>query len=95
MKTILLVPVFFLLSFIVLAQDADSLSVVRQVDSLIQVSRTFTGQGDFEKALEINAAADKLALEEIGRESAAYGNVCFNHGRIMHFKGDFLEGEKW
>ncbi len=95
MKTILLVPVFFLLSFIVLAQDADSLSVVRQVDSLIQVSRTFTGQGDFEKALEINAAADKLALEEIGRESAAYGNVCFNHGRIMHFKGDFLEAEKW
>ncbi|MBK6996758.1 MAG: hypothetical protein IPH31_18205 [Lewinellaceae bacterium] len=59
------------------------------MDSLIQVSRAFTGQGDFDKALEINAAAEKLALEKIGRESAAYGSCCFNRGRVLHFMRDY------
>ncbi|MBK6994835.1 MAG: hypothetical protein IPH31_07865 [Lewinellaceae bacterium] len=57
MKTTLLLPVFFLLPFFTIAQNADS-TVIKQVDSLIQVSRAFTGQGDFDKALEINAAAE-------------------------------------
>ena len=76
------------------SQVADS-SVVRQVDSLIQVSRTLTGKSDFGKALEINAAAEKLALEKLGRESAVYGNCCFNHGRVLHFKNDYRTAEKW
>ena len=80
--------------FFIVAQTIDSVAI-RQVDSLIKESRTLTGKNDFEKALELNTIAEKLALEKLGRETAAYGSTCFNHGRIMHFKGDYPEAEKW
>jgi len=74
--------------------QADSAAVVREVDSLIQVSRTLTAKRDFDKALEVNAAAEKLALEKLGRESAAYANTSLNNGRVFHLKGDYLAAEK-
>jgi len=77
------------------AQVADSASVAREVDSLVQVARALTGQGDFDKALEVNAVAEKLALEKLGRESAAYGYACLNRGRVNYFKNDYPEAEKW
>ncbi len=95
MKTTLLIPVFFLLSFIANAQNADSLSAVKQVDSLIQISRAQTDQNDFDKALEINTAAEKLALEVLGRESAAYGSCCSNQGRICFSNKNYPEAEIW
>lgn len=66
-----------------------------QVDSLIQVSRNLTDKREFSKALEISAAAEKIALDNWGRESAAYGSACFNHGRVCFFKRDYPEAEKW
>ena len=83
-----------LITSLLSAQTVDSVAL-RRVDSLIQVSRTLSSKRDFDKALEVNAAAEKLALEKIGRESAAYGSCCFNRGRIMFFKGDNLESEPW
>ncbi|MBC7776124.1 MAG: CHAT domain-containing protein [Phycisphaerae bacterium] len=77
------------------AQVVDTTAVLRELDSLIQVSRTLTGQRDFDKALQVNAAAEKLALEKLGRESAGYGSCCFNRGRVNHFKDDYAEAEKW
>jgi len=76
------------------AQTVDSLAI-KQVDSLIQVSRSLTEQRDFNKALEINAAAEKIALEKLGRESAAYGSCAFNRGRVNYFKRDYPEAEIW
>ncbi len=76
------------------AQTVDSISI-KQVDSLIQVSRSLTEQRDFNKALEINAAAEKIALEKLGRESAAYGSCAFNRGRVNYFKRDYPEAEIW
>ena len=64
MKTIALFA-FLLLPFFALAQTPDS-TVIKQVDSLIQASRTLTGEGDFDKALEVIAAAEKIALEKLG-----------------------------
>ncbi|MCF8247126.1 MAG: tetratricopeptide repeat protein [Saprospiraceae bacterium] len=93
MKTFTLLSLS-LLPLFSLAQTPDS-TVIKQVDSLIQISRTLTGQGDFDKALEVNAAAEKLALEKLGRESAGYGSCCFNHGRVLYFKRDYPEAEKW
>ncbi len=90
-------PALFALSLLPLfatAQTPDS-TVIKQVDSLIQVSRALTGKRDIEKALEVNAAAEKLALEKLGRETAAYGSSCHNHGRVLYFKGDYPEAEKW
>jgi CHAT domain-containing protein/tetratricopeptide (TPR) repeat protein len=76
------------------AQTVDSVAI-RKVDSLIQVSRALTGKREFDKALEVGAVAEKLALEKFGRESVAYGSCCFNRGRILHFRGDYLESEPW
>ncbi|MCC6281908.1 MAG: CHAT domain-containing protein [Saprospiraceae bacterium] len=84
-----------LLVFPVFGQVADIATVRLEVDSLIQVSRALTGSRDFEKAMEVHTVAEKLVLETFGQESELYGKVCFNHGRIMHFKGDLEEGEKW
>ncbi len=75
--------------------QVDTVVVVREVDSLIQVSRVLSGKGEFDKALEINSAAEKIAIENLGRASAVYGSTCFNHGRVQHIKGDFIEAEKW
>ncbi|MBK8556508.1 MAG: hypothetical protein IPL65_12425 [Lewinellaceae bacterium] len=76
---------FFILPNLVWAQTADS-TTIRQVDSLIQISRTLIGQQDFNQALEANAAAEKIALERLGRESAAFGNCCYNHGGVLFHK---------
>ncbi len=90
----------FLLAFLLLAgrgfsQIADSAAVVKQVDSLIQVSRGLTDKREFDKALEVNGVAEKLALEKFGRETVAYGSACFNHGRVLYRKVDYLGAEKW
>lgn len=87
---------FFLtiLPFFVFAQTTDSVTI-KQIDSLIKVSRTLTDNNDFEKALEINATAEKMALEKLGRETVSYESTCFNHGRIMHIKSNYPEAEKW
>lgn len=79
--------------FSVSAQTIDSTSY-KQVDSLIKVSRALTGKSDFKTALEVNAQAEKIALSTFGPTSASYGSVCYNHGRIMHAKGDYPEAEK-
>jgi len=83
--------------FVALAfgQNADSLAAAAQVDSLIKVSRELTAKKNFEKALEVNAEAEKIALERFGRESAAYGGCCFNRGRVLFFEGEYAEAEKW
>ena len=85
---------FQLFCSILCAQLVDS-TVIRQVDSLVQISRTLTGKGEYDQALEVNASAEKLALKHLGYESAAYGSCCFNHGRVLYFKEDFQEAEKW
>lgn len=76
------------------AQTVDSVAL-RRVDSLIQVSRTLSSKREFDKALEVNAAAEKLALEKLGKESAAYGNCAFNRGRVNALKRDNPEAERW
>jgi CHAT domain-containing protein len=76
------------------AQTVDSVAL-RQVDSLIQVSRTLSSKREFDKALEVNAAAEKLALEKLGKESAAYGSCAFNRGRVNALKRDNPEAERW
>ncbi|MBI5915103.1 MAG: CHAT domain-containing protein [Bacteroidetes bacterium] len=81
--------------FFVFGQVVDTVDVIRQVDSLNKVSRTLTGQRDYDKALEVNAAAENLALGKLGRESAAYGNCCYIHGRVNYYKQDYFEAEKW
>jgi CHAT domain-containing protein len=89
---------FLILMVIVLpgvsAQTADSI-VIKQLDSLIQVSRELTTKKDFDKALEVNATAEKIALEKLGKESAGYGSCASNRGRVNFYKRDFSQAEIW
>jgi CHAT domain-containing protein len=85
---------FCLAPFWLMAQAMDS-AAARQVDSMIRVSRGFIAKKDFDKALEVNAAAEKLALEKFGAESAVYGNCCFNRGRVNFLNVNYPEAQKW
>ncbi len=73
----------------------DSASVVKQVDSLLQVCRTLSGQREFDQALEVMEATGKLVIEKLGRETAAYGRSCSMHGWLLFNKLQYLEAEKW
>ena len=75
------------------AQSVDSIAI-KQVDSLIVVSRTLTAKYDFDKALQVNAEAEKIALEKIGKQSVAYANVYFDRGNITYDKNDLPLAEK-
>jgi len=85
---------FALLAFLAFGQPAYSPTTVKEVDSLIQVSKGLTNEGDLQKALEINQLAEKLALEKLGPESAAYGKTRYNHGRVEHFNNNYPEAER-
>ncbi len=76
------------------AQAIDS-STIREVDSLIQLSRSFAAKRNFNQALEVNATAEKIAREKSGLESAIYGTCCYNHGRILNSMNDYASAEKW
>ena len=75
-------------------QTVDSVAI-KQVDSLIKVSASFAEKREFEKGLEVNAMAEKLAFNKLGRESAAYARCAFNRGRLNLNIGDYSEAEKW
>jgi CHAT domain-containing protein/tetratricopeptide (TPR) repeat protein len=77
-----------------IAQSSDS-TFIKRIDSLIQVSRNYTSKREFEKAIEINSIAEQISLDYFGKESASYGSTCFNHGRILYVKTDFVAAEKW
>ena len=76
------------------SQTVDSM-VIKQVDSLIQVSRKLTGQRKFEQALSVNAEAERLAIASFGKVSAVYSRCCFDRGDLFYAKGDKENAEKW
>ncbi|MBK7244421.1 MAG: CHAT domain-containing protein [Saprospiraceae bacterium] len=76
-------------------QTIDSLAS-HQIDSLIQISRSFTDKGDVKNALEVNVAAETLALNRFGKISKEYGDCCNNHGRIFQATAkDLKEALTW
>ncbi len=85
---------FCLITGLLSAQTVDSVAL-RRVDSLIRISRDFTSKGNFAKAFEVTAAAEKIALEKFGNRSVAYGVCCDNRGRINAFNSNYTEAEKW
>ena len=60
-------------------QTVDSLAS-HEIDSLIQLSRSFTDKGDVKNALEVNVAAETLALNRFGKISKEYGDSSFVNG---------------
>lgn len=70
-------------------------SALKKIDSLLLVCRNFIVAGAFDNALQTSQIAEETALREWGDQSVQYGRTCFNHGRILYFKGDYPEAEKW
>ncbi|MGB4968402.1 MAG: tetratricopeptide repeat protein, partial [Saprospiraceae bacterium] len=77
------------------AQNSDSLIINRKVDSLMQVVQDYLDIFDFQKALEINSAAETIALQKFGHYSYLYGKTSFNRGRIYDHKSEFTNAVKW
>ena len=93
MKKVLSV-IFFALPLLVYSQGRDTL-FLSQIDSLIEASRTYTGEGDLQKAMALNLVAEELALTNFGKVSIAFANTCFNHGRVLHFEGELADATQW
>ncbi|MBK8641437.1 MAG: tetratricopeptide repeat protein [Saprospiraceae bacterium] len=85
---------FYFYDSLLNGQIVDSI-IIKEVDSLIVVSKEFTSSKNYLKAIEINSIAEKLVLEKLGQESAAFGKICLHYGVIMYSKRDYLEAEKW
>ncbi|MBK6352042.1 MAG: CHAT domain-containing protein [Saprospiraceae bacterium] len=65
---------------------------------MIQLARDYTDKGEFDIALELNRMAESIAINEFGKESVAYSDVCFNHGRILYLtnnKALFTDALRW
>ncbi len=75
------------------AQAIDS-TVLKKVDSLSQVARLLGRSNQYDKAFEIIAQAEKLALEKSGKISVAYGNACFHHCVLLYAAQKYPEAEK-
>jgi len=89
-----LVTAILLSTFCMNGQTIDSVSI-KQVDSLIQVSRGLAAKGDFDKALELYTTSEYIAIEKFGKGSALYAKNCFYKGVVYHFKTDYPQAEKW
>lgn len=79
----------------VYSQNSSDSIFIKQVDSLIQVSRALTSKREFDQALAINEIAEKIALEKFGKISIQYANCCFIRGRILEISGDYKGAELW
>lgn len=78
--------------------SSDSMNLKGKLDSLIQLARDYTDKGEFDIALELNRMAESIAINEFGKESVAYSDVCFNHGRILYLtnnKALFTDALRW
>ena len=93
MKSIL-IAVGICISGLVDAQRIDTIVIKQKVDSLIQLSRQCIKSQEFDNAFKLNATAEKMALENLGRNSAAYGQCCFMKGKLHFYKGELKETEK-
>ncbi|MEM9527590.1 MAG: tetratricopeptide repeat protein, partial [Bacteroidota bacterium] len=76
------------------AQCSD-ISISERVDSLITISRAYTGKRKYDLALATSAQAEELARLNCGETSAAYGSACFNQGRVRYFMGNNQEAVPW
>ena len=91
---LLLAAVLF--PYIALAQQPDTVGVVARVDSLLKVAYKMTGEGAFDKAMEMCDAAGHIALEKLGRETSVYGKVCSAYGDLFLNQGEGLgKAKEW
>ena len=82
------------LPFFAVGQVVDTVAVCHEVDSLIRISLGHINSRDFKEALKVNNFAKSITLQNLGKQSAVYGIIVFNHGKIVEAKGNYSEAER-
>ncbi len=77
------------------SQVVDSATVVKEVDSLVLVCRTLTGQQKFKQALQVIEDAKGKAEAELGKMSAAYASCVHTQGRTYLIMGKYSDAEPY
>ncbi|MBK9018434.1 MAG: tetratricopeptide repeat protein [Saprospiraceae bacterium] len=90
---IILLSFLLCASFLVAAQTVDS-AAIRQVDSLIKISLDLTRKRDYEKSLEVNATAEKIALENWGGVGGVW-DLLLQPGNVLLSMRNAQEAEKY
>jgi len=79
-----------------LLSQTNNTLVIHQTDSLVTVIQDLLEKRDYTTALELNTKLERIIIENLGKESAAYGKCCNNYGRILERTAkDKREAEKW
>jgi tetratricopeptide (TPR) repeat protein len=90
---IALFVIFTLFVSLLPAQSPDSIRVVQQVDSLLQLSQSLTNNRKFEEALQQTLLADQLAIQRFGPVSIPLARCRQAHARVLHQWSKFNEAE--
>jgi len=90
-----LLLVALLFPWIATAQQFDTVGVLGQVDSLLEVSRSLGEKGELDQAIKLNKVAERLVLEHLGTEHIVYGKVCSVYSRLFLNEGDLPEAKLW
>lgn len=83
------------LPLIVFGQSVDTVTVTGKVDSLLKISNTLLGKGDFTNAQVAIDHAAQLASETLGEASLQYGSCCNLYGLLSFSKGNYPDAEQW
>lgn len=93
MKYIIIILIF-LVPFSSQSQSENYLEVVNRVDSLVNLSRILTEEGNYDSALNFGFLAENVSKKNL-IDSALYASACFNLGRVFYHKKDYLSSEPW
>ncbi|MBK8297507.1 MAG: CHAT domain-containing protein [Saprospiraceae bacterium] len=76
-----------------LAQELIDSATLKQLDSLLNVSKNLREKGDLIKSFELDSLVSKQALEKLGRNSAVYANSCISRGKWNLAKSNHAAAE--
>lgn len=82
-------------SFWAFAQNRNPLSENRVIDSLSLLVQVSLDKGEYDKAIELNTAAEAFSLEKFGASSGQYGDMCLQHAKIFFSQNDYDKAGEW
>lgn len=93
MKNLLFLS-FFLVPLFLLSQTTNYLTVVNEVDSILEASRKIGRGGQIDAAMELNAVAREKAAAAFGRVDTVYAKCIFFQGILHQYNMAFAESER-
>jgi len=93
MKQICIFFCYLHVTFYANAQTRDVKDVIREVDSLVQLSRDMLPKGKFDESLKTIEYAEALAKNTFGPNDSLYAYCLYNHGRTHYQKREYQQAE--